>query len=68
MLIHSAEDPWDWAEVRGHVVGIVDGQEARDHIDELSQKYLGTKYRNPIGTQGRVILRVAPDKTNTPTR
>ena len=33
VLIHSATDPWDWAEVRGHVVDIVDGQAARDHID-----------------------------------
>jgi PPOX class probable F420-dependent enzyme len=66
VLIHSATDPWDWAEVRGHVVDIVDGQEARDHIDALSRKYLGHEYRNPIGPHGRVILRIAPDKVNTP--
>ena len=65
VLIHSADDPWDWAEVRGHVVDVVDGQEARDHIDALSQKYLGTDYRNPIGPKGRIILRIAPDKVNT---
>jgi PPOX class probable F420-dependent enzyme len=66
VLIHSTEDPWDWAEVRGHVVEVVDGQEARDHIDALSRKYLGTEYRNPIGPQGRIILRVAADKIITP--
>jgi PPOX class probable F420-dependent enzyme len=68
VLIHSADDPWDWAEVRGHVVDVVDGQEARDHIDALSQKYLGTDYRNPIGPKGRIILRIAPDKVNTSAR
>ena len=66
VLIHSRDDPWDWAEVRGRVVDTVAGQEARDHIDVLSRKYAGTDYRNPIGPQGRVILRIAPDKVNTP--
>jgi len=66
VLIHSADSPWDWAEVRGHVSGTTDGQEARDHIDALSQKYLGTDYANPIGPDGRIILRVAADKVNTP--
>ncbi len=65
VLIHSAVDPWDWAEVRGHVVGTVAGDEARAHIDALSNKYLGTDYANPIGPDGRLILRIAPDKVNT---
>ena len=66
VLIHSGDDPWDWSEVRGRVVEIVDGQPARDHIDELSQKYMGIEYPNPIGPKGRIILKVAPDKVNTP--
>ncbi len=66
VLIHSSDNPWDWAEVRGQVVDTVGGQQARDHIDELSQKYLGTYYQNPIGPQGRVLLKVAPTKVNTP--
>ena len=41
VLLHSAEDPWDWAEVRGAVVGTIDGQQARDHIDELARRYVG---------------------------
>ena len=68
VLIHSAEDPWDWAEVRGHVVGTVSGDEARAHIDALSNKYLGKDYANPIGPEGRLILRIAPDKVNTSAR
>jgi PPOX class probable F420-dependent enzyme len=66
VLIHSAENPWDWSEVRGHVARTVGGDEARAHIDALSNKYVGHDYANPIGDQGRVILVVAPDKVNTP--
>jgi PPOX class probable F420-dependent enzyme len=66
VLIHSADDPWDWAEVRGHVASTTTGDEARAHIDVLSNRYMGTDYKNPIGPQGRIILRVAPDKVNTP--
>ena len=66
VLIHSADNAWDWAEVRGHVSGTTDGQVARDHIDELSNRYVGHDYRNPIGPDGRIILRIAPDKVNTP--
>ena len=66
VLIHSDLDPWDWSEVRGHVVDVVNGTAAREHIDKLSRKYVGTDYRNPIGPQGRVILKIAADKVNTP--
>jgi PPOX class probable F420-dependent enzyme len=68
VLIHSAADPWDWAEVRGRVTGMVTGGEARQHVDDLSRKYVGTEYRNPIGPEGRVILKITADKINTPKR
>jgi PPOX class probable F420-dependent enzyme len=66
VLIHSDQDPWDWSEVRGHVAEVVGGDEARRHIDELSERYAAGAYRNPIGPQGRIILKIAPDKVNTP--
>jgi PPOX class probable F420-dependent enzyme len=66
VLIHSATDPWDWSEVRGRVTETVTGDEARRHIDELSRKYVGTEYRNPIGPQGRILLKITPSKVNTP--
>lgn len=66
VLIHSKDNPWDWSEVRGRVTETVGGQEARDHIDALSHKYNGKDYANPIGEQGRIILKVAADKVNTP--
>ena len=66
VLIHSADNAWDWAEVRGTVTQTVGGDEARAHIDALSRKYLGHDYANPIGPGGRVILQVTPSKVNTP--
>ena len=66
VLIHSSDNPWDWAEVRGHVVETVNGDEARKHIDELARKYTGKDYAVPIGPEGRIILKVALDKVNTP--
>ena len=68
VLIRAEDDPYDWAEVRGHVVETVTGGEARRHIDELANKYTGKDYAPPVGPQGRVILKVAPDKVNTPRR
>jgi PPOX class probable F420-dependent enzyme len=65
-VLIEGDNPWDWVEVRGRVVETVDGQEARDHIDELSNRYVGTDYQNPIGPQGRIILKIAPDRINTP--
>jgi PPOX class probable F420-dependent enzyme len=65
VLIRS-DDFYDWAEVRGHVVETVTGDEARKHIDELSRKYTGHDYQPTIGPHGRVILKIAPDKVNTP--
>jgi PPOX class probable F420-dependent enzyme len=66
VLIHSADDDWDWAEVRGRVVASIDGQQARDHIDELSRKYVGRDYANPIGPQGRIMYKIKPEKVTTP--
>ena len=68
VLIHSADNPWDWSEVRGHVVDTIVGDQARAHIDTLSNKYVGTDYARPVGPHGRVILVIAPDKVNTPAR
>ena len=66
VLIHAADNPWDWAEVRGHVVDTIEGSQAREHIDELSRRYVGRDYANPIGPGGRIMLVIAPDKVNTP--
>jgi len=65
-ILIGGESPGDWVEVRGRVVETIDGQVARDHIDHLSRRYVGTDYRRPIGPDGRIILCVAPDRINRP--
>ena len=64
VMVMDAGNPWRYAEVRGHVVETVGGQEARDHIDSLAMKYLDKEeYPNPIQSE-RVIVKVAPDRQN----
>jgi PPOX class probable F420-dependent enzyme len=65
VLIVNKEDPFDFVEVRGRVVDSVGGEEARRHIDELSQRYVGGPYQMPIGEQGRLILKIAADRQLT---
>jgi PPOX class probable F420-dependent enzyme len=60
----DATDPYHYAEVRGRVVEEVRGVVARASIDELSQKYTGMPYSNPI-TSERVLLKIAPERTRT---
>jgi|SRR5215471_16683547 len=66
ILIQAPNDGWDWAEIRGHVVGTIGGRQAREHIDELSQRYNGYDYDRAIGPGGRIILVIAADRVNTP--
>jgi PPOX class probable F420-dependent enzyme len=61
VTIWDKEDPYRFVEVRGEVVEKVKGQEARDHIDELSQKYRGKPYQTRIQSE-RVVLRIAPSR------
>jgi hypothetical protein len=60
-MIVDPEAPYKYVEVRGEVVETVAGPEARAHIDQLSRKYTGHDYANPIGTE-RVILKIAPKR------
>ena len=59
LMIWDKEDPYRFVEVRGEVVEKVKGPEARNHIDELSQKYRGEPYQSRIRSE-RVMLRIAP--------
>ncbi len=59
VTIWDTENPYRYAEVRGRVAGEVRGDEARRHIDTLSQRYLGTDYQATIESE-RVVLRVTP--------
>jgi PPOX class probable F420-dependent enzyme len=59
VTIWDAQNPYRYAEVRGEVVGVQAGPEARSHIDELSIKYHGGPYGRPIDSE-RVVLRISP--------
>ena len=61
MMIRAEDNPYRYVEVRGEVVTKVKGTEAREHIDELSQKYTGGPYQNPIQSE-RMMLRTAPQR------
>lgn len=61
VAVWDTANPYRYGEVRGRVVAEVRGQEARDHIDALSQKYMGSDYAGAIESE-RVILKIAPDR------
>ncbi|MDH3251112.1 MAG: TIGR03618 family F420-dependent PPOX class oxidoreductase [Acidimicrobiia bacterium] len=61
VTIFDATSSYQYSEVRGTVVDMVRGPEARAHIDALSQKYVGSPYKNTIQSE-RVILKIAPDR------
>jgi PPOX class probable F420-dependent enzyme len=58
--IVNAEDPEEYVEIRGTLVG--DTHEgAKEHIDALSRTYLGVDYQHHFEGEQRVIFRIAPD-------
>lgn len=62
LTIRHEENPYRYAEVRGEVVETVTGQEARDHIDELSQKYHDQDYNPDDIKSERVMLWIVPSR------
>ena len=61
VTIWNKENPYQYAEVRGRVVGEVRGPEARANIDALSVRYTGNEYAGQIESE-RVILQIAPER------
>jgi PPOX class probable F420-dependent enzyme len=64
VTIRDEENPYRYTEVRGEVVEKVTGQEARDHIDELSRKYHGEDYPPENIVSQRVMLWIVPQRQN----
>ncbi len=64
VLVLDAKSPYRYSEIRGRVVGTITGTEAREHIDQLSEKYTGGPYSNPIGSE-RVILQIEPERVRS---
>jgi PPOX class probable F420-dependent enzyme len=61
VTIWDSTNPYRYAEVRGNVVDEVRGDEARAHIDALSDRYTGTVYQGKIESE-RVILHIEPNR------
>ena len=62
LTIRNEQDPYHYAEARGRVVEFEGGQRARDHIDELSQKYHGQDYDPDDTKSERVMLWIVPER------
>lgn len=62
LTIRDEQTPYRYAEVRGEVVETVGGQEARDHIDELAQKYIGQNYNPEDIVTERVMMWIVPNR------
>lgn len=60
VMVWLQENPYTYVEVRGRVVEIVRGPEARSHLDALSRKYHGQDYADEIRSE-RVILKIAAE-------
>lgn len=65
VTVWDADNAYNYAEVRGTVTGEIGGQPARDHIDALSRRYMGTDYQSEIRSE-RVILQITPDRQRLP--
>jgi len=52
------DDPYRYCSLTGEVVAATE-EGAREHIDQLSRRYFGRDYDNPIRTR-RVILEIEP--------
>lgn len=64
--VADPDDPSRYFEVRGRVTEVTEDG-AREHIDELSQRYIGRPYPWFGGRdQVRLLVRISPDKVTSP--
>jgi PPOX class probable F420-dependent enzyme len=64
--VADPEDPSRYFAVRGRVVGITEDG-AREHIDELSHRYIGRPYPWFGGAdQVRLLVTIAPERVTSP--
>lgn len=60
------ENPYDWAEIRGRVVELVEGEPAEATIDALARKYIGSDYPYRQPGERRVTMRIEPTRVLQP--
>lgn len=61
LCMWEPNNPYNQLEVRGRVVDVVYGQEARDHADKLAHRYFGRPYDPEIIKSERVLLKIRPN-------
>ncbi len=59
LLVLDPKNMFRWAQIQGRLVD-TSTEGADDHIEHLSQRYLGGPYRNP--KVDRLIVRIAPER------
>jgi PPOX class probable F420-dependent enzyme len=64
LAIQDPENPYRYLEVRGRVVEITHNG-ADEHIDKLSQKYLGKPYPYRSPKEVRVLYRIEPEHVSS---
>jgi len=63
LSIATEVNAYDKVDIRGHVVEIVEGEEADRHIDKLAKKYTGEdRYPDRREGEERVIFRIEADR------
>ncbi len=60
VTVWQVDNPYNYVEVRGVVEGYLEGEEARQHIDRLAQRYFGRPYRQGDIESERVVLKIRP--------
>ena len=61
VTIWKHDNPFKFFEIRGEVIAEITGQEARDNIDKLSEKYWEKPYPFPIQSE-RIVLVIKSNK------
>ena len=61
VTIWKHDNPFKFVEIRVEVIAEITGQEARDNIDKLSQKYWEKPYPFPIQSE-RIVLVIKSNK------
>lgn len=64
LSVADRNDPYERATVRGRVVAMIEGPEARAHIDKMAKKYLGTDEYPWYKGETRIIVRVEPERSS----
>lgn len=63
LSIVDPDDPYRYIEVRGRVVELTD-VEADEHLDQLSQRYLGRNYPGDTSEEHRIVVRIRPEQVS----